>query len=130
MYYTFNRCDKRTFDAAFAAGTPVTMVKDPSYANAVGSSFITRGFTRETVADPYADGPSRAGERWFYWVADVATATPVGPLEFVPARGDGSLDGWGFRCDCGDRQTSSLRGMAERLRDGHAAWHVSREVAA
>lgn len=126
MFYTFTNCDKRTFDRAFRDGLPVAIAKDPGWA-AGNESFVSTGFTREKVADPYQDGPSRPGEKWFYWVADVATATTVGPVEYHAGnalRGDGVAT-WRFWCGtCSMWCTFDSRAMAEESRARNVAAHA------
>ena len=84
---TIQRIDKRAFEEAFKAGDRVAIVKDPHYwvfpwANAIGSTHQVPGpvgFTNETVSleDIYADGPSRPGEAFRYWlVLDAPSAAP------------------------------------------------------
>jgi hypothetical protein len=126
-FYTFTRCDKRTFDKAFRDGQPVSLVKDPSWA-AGNETFVSKGFTRDTVVDPYQDGPSRPGERWFFWVADVSTATTVGPVEYHyqgnALRGDG-VPVWRFWCGtCDIWCTFETRTAAEDSRDRNVAAHA------
>ena len=127
MYFTFNRCDKREFDRAFRDGLPVSIAKDPSWA-AANETFVSTGFTRETVADPYQDGPSRAGEKWSYWVAEVASATLVGPVEYHytgnALRGDG-VAAWRFWCgSCNMWCTFDDKGTAEDSRARNVAAHA------
>lgn len=127
MFYTFTRCDKRTFDKAFRSGLPVSMVKDPSWARE-NDVHVSRGFTNKTVADPYQDGPSRPGEKWFYWVADIATATTVGPVEYHYAgnalRGDG-IATWRFWCGtCNIWCTFDTRAIAEESRARNVSAHA------
>jgi hypothetical protein len=120
MFYTFTQATKREFDAAFKAGRPVSLVKDPSWA-ADHETFVSRGFTSGTVADPYADGPSRPGESWFFWVADIATATPVGPVEYGHAD-----EPWRFFCEaCGWWIGGEVRSAVEHERGVHAASHAA-----
>jgi len=43
----------------------------------------------------------------------------------VSASERGALDGHGFRCSCGDRQTTSLsEAEAKRMAADHAAYHA------
>lgn len=117
MFYTFTSTNRATFEKAFAAGQPVAIAKDPAWARD-HETFLGRGFTSATVADPFFDGPSRPGEAWFYWVAE--RATPVGPVEW------GTTDKpWRFYCDqcerwCGANET---RESVEVMRAVHVEQH-------
>lgn len=127
MYYTFTRCDKRTFDRAFGDGLPVSIAKDAAW-SAEHDTFVSSGFTREGVADPYQDGPSRPGERWSYWVGDIASATTVGPVEFHydgnSLRGDGVAT-WRFWCGtCSMWCTFDDRDTAEVARQRNVVAHA------
>jgi hypothetical protein len=119
MFYTFTKATKPEFDAAFKAGQPVSIVKDPRWA-AEHETFVGRGFTSASVADPYVDGPSRPGEAWRYWVADVATATPYGPVEYGH-----TAQPWRYYCDkCEEWQGwgDARDGVVEQ-RKNHIARH-------
>ena len=120
MFHTFTRCDKRTFDRADRDGAPAAIAKDPAWA-AANATFVSRDFTRESVADPYQDGPSRTGERWAYWIGDVNTATTVGPVEYHytgnAPRGDG-VDSWRRRR--GISGTRGSVGASSPAQDGPA----------
>jgi len=127
MFYTFTRCDKRTFDRAYRDGAPVAIAKDPAWA-AANATFVSRDFTRESVADPYQDGPSRTGERWAYWIGDVNTATTVGPVEYHytgnALRGDG-VDSWRFWCGtCEIWCSFDDRSTAEIARERNVVAHA------
>lgn len=123
-YYRFQRCDKRAFDRAFREGRPVSIVKNLEWARG-NDAFVGTGFTRETVADPYVDGPSRPCERWFYWVADLATTSHIGPVEWRPRYvGEVWREGWGFHCAlCDALVTEPTREEAEDTRKLHEAAH-------
>lgn len=116
----FERTDKRAFDRAFADGRTVAIAKDPEWARG-NETFIGLGFDRTRVADPYQDGPSRRGERWFYWVAVPGTETPTSAAEWRWFEGEKSFS---FSCTCQHRPGRfGTLAEAEVARDEHAATH-------
>ncbi|MDQ1113954.1 hypothetical protein QE418_003402 [Microbacterium testaceum] len=117
MFYSFEPAGKRAFDAAFAAGEAVRMGRESRATPK--QAVIGTGFTRESVADPYAD-TGRGGELR-YWVAVPGSATPVGPAEYLHR-----LQTMGFRCTaCGETFTADSLGEALQDRDAHAAEHAA-----
>lgn len=53
-----------------------------------------------------------------------SSPTPTITFFAVSATEAGALDGHGFRCSCGDRQTTSLSERhAKQLAHAHADWH-------
>lgn len=78
---TIERVGKPAFEKAFKNGQRVAIVKDPHYwmfyDNSIGSCHNVTGpvgFTNQSLAleDIYADGPSRPGEAFRYWIVTPA----------------------------------------------------------
>lgn len=116
----FERANKRAFDRAFTDGRAVAIAKDPGWARD-NESFLGLGFTRTLVADPYQDGPSRAGERWFFWVAVPGTETPTSAAEWRWRDGEQFFS---FSCTCGHMPGRFVTiSEASADRDAHAATH-------
>ncbi|KJL45564.1 hypothetical protein [Microbacterium trichothecenolyticum] len=116
MYYTFTRVDKRAFVKAFEAGQRVRMGRDTSE-----DTVIDSGFTKDSVADPFAD--TGRGGVLRYWVAVAGSETPVGRVDFNSHVSEAQP--WGFYCLACERRITSVDSLiAAEMREAHVAGHA------